>query len=125
MEKVNIWDIEGTEFPAGRRTRVLIGQNGAIKGEKFCQGYVVIYKDGKIPMHDHEAVESYTILQGKGIMTVGDEEQQVKKGDCIFIHSLQKHSLVNNGEEELHVMFAYAPSVIAEHWEQEKKGIIK
>ena len=29
MEKVNIWDIEGTEFPAGRRTRVILGQNGS------------------------------------------------------------------------------------------------
>ncbi len=37
MEKVCIWDIEGTEFPAGRRTRVILGQNGALKGEKFCR----------------------------------------------------------------------------------------
>ena len=44
MEKVNIWDIEGTEFPAGRRTRVILGQNGAMEGSKFCQGYVVVYR---------------------------------------------------------------------------------
>ena len=44
MQKVNIWDIEGTEFPAGRRTRVILGQNGAMEGDKFCQGYVVVYK---------------------------------------------------------------------------------
>ena len=43
MQKVNIWDIEGTEFPAGRRTRVILGQNGAMEGDKFCQGYVVVY----------------------------------------------------------------------------------
>ena len=49
MEKVNIWDIEGTEFPAGRRTRVILGQNGAMEGSKFCQGYVVVYKGGGIP----------------------------------------------------------------------------
>ena len=42
MEKVNIWDIEGTEFPAGRRTRVILGQNGAMEGSKFCQGYVCL-----------------------------------------------------------------------------------
>ena len=44
MEKVNIWDIEGTEFPAGRRTRVILGQNGAMEGSKFCQGYVVVHR---------------------------------------------------------------------------------
>ena len=52
MQKVNIWDIEGTEFPAGRRTRVILGQNGAMEGDKFCQGYVVVYKGGGIPEHD-------------------------------------------------------------------------
>ena len=56
MEKVNIWDIEGTEFPAGRRTRVILGQNGAMEGSKFCQGYVVVYKGGGIPEHEHETV---------------------------------------------------------------------
>ena len=42
MIKVNIFDdIEGTEFPQGRRTRVILGENGAIKNTDFAQGYVV------------------------------------------------------------------------------------
>lgn len=125
MEKVNIWEVEGTEFPAGRRTRVIIGQNGALKGEQFCQGYVVIYKDGKIPEHEHETVESYTILKGIGEMEVDGETQAVKDGDCIFIPSNAKHALYNRGEEELHLMFVYSPSVIVEHWAQEQQGELK
>lgn len=125
MQKVNIWNIEGTEFPAGRRTRVVIGQNGAIAGEKFCQGYVVIYKDGGIPEHVHETVESYTILKGTGEMTVDGETQTVKEGDCIFIPSNLPHSLHNTGEEEMHMMFVYAPSVIVDHWAQEQSGELK
>mgnify|MGYP000136465867 FL=1 len=97
MEKVNIWDIEGTEFPAGRRTRVILGQNGAMEGSKFCQGYVVVHRGGGIPEHDHETVESYTILKGHGEMEVDGEKQPVKEGDCIFIPSnlnyfLQRHN---------------------------------
>ncbi len=122
MEKVNIWDIEGTEFPAGRRTRVILGQNGAMKGEQFCQGYVVIYPDGGIPEHEHETVESYTILKGTGEIGVNGEKQMVREGDCVFIPSGQKHSLINIGAEDLHMMFVYSPSVIAEHWGQEKRG---
>lgn len=125
MEKVNIWDIDGTEFPAGRRTRVILGQNGALKGEKFCQGYVVIYKDGGIPEHEHETVESYTILKGTGEMTVAGEKQTVSEGDCIFIPSNQTHSLHNTGNEELHMMFVYAPSVVVDHWAQEQSGELK
>lgn len=122
MEKVNIFDIEGVEFPAGRRTRVILGQNGAIQGEKFCQGYVVIYPGGGIPEHDHETVESYTILKGHGTMMVDGETQDVKEGDCIFIPSWKKHSMSNTGKEDMHLMFVYAPSVIVEHWAQEQSG---
>lgn len=125
MEKINIWDVEGTEFPAGRRTRVLLGQNGAMKGEKFCQGYVVIYQEGGIPEHEHETVESYTILKGTGVMVVDGEKQMVKEGDCIFIPSGAKHALHNTGEAEMHMMFVYAPSVIVDHWEQEKSGELR
>lgn len=125
MEKVNIWDVEGTEYPAGRRTRVIIGQNGAVTGDKFCQGYVVIYKNGGIPEHEHETVESYTIIKGIGFMEVNGEKQMVKEGDCIFIPLNQPHSLYNTGEDELHMMFVYAPSIIVDHWAQELSGELK
>ena len=125
MEKVNVFDIEGTYFPAGRRTRVVIGQNGAITGEKYGQGYVVIDPNGRIPEHEHETVESYTILKGTGEMTVNGETKPIGPGDCVFIPSMQKHALVNTGAEEMHMMFVYAPSVIVDHWAQEKSGELK
>lgn len=125
MEKFNIFDIEGTEFPAGRRTRVMIGKNGAIIGEKFCQGYVMVHPDGGIPEHEHETVESYTILSGEGEVTVEGETEKVKAGDYIFIPSGKPHSLLNTGAQEMHLMFVYAPSVIVEHWAQEQSGELR
>ena len=39
MKKFNIFkDIEGVEFPAGRRGRVMYGENGKIKRRVFCPG---------------------------------------------------------------------------------------
>ena len=125
MEKVHIFDLEGTRFPAGRRTRVVIGQNGAITGDKFCQGYVVIDQNGKNPEHEHETVESYTIIKGTGLMTVDGETQAIGPGDCVFIPSMEKHALVNTGSEDMHMIFVYAPSVIVHHWAQEKRGELK
>lgn len=122
MEKMNIWDIEGTEFPAGRRTRVMVGLNGAIKGDLISQGFVVIYPNGGIPEHAHENIETYTIIKGKGKMTVDGETQDVKEGDYIFIPSCSKHALVNTGDEDLHMMFVYSPNTIVDHWAQESKG---
>lgn len=135
MQKINLFDIEGTEFPAGRRTRVLIGANGAIHPERwplphgghtaeplFCQGYVVIYPGGSVPEHAHPAAESYTILQGAGEMTVQGEVVPVRAGDCVFVPSGQSHTMRNTGTADMHMMFVYAPGVVADHWGQELAG---
>lgn len=124
MKKINIFDIKGMEFPAGRLTRVMLGDNGAIRGEPFCQGYVVVYPKGSVPEHAHETVETYTILKGEGIMTIGDERQVVKFGDMVYIDKNLKHSLTNTGEEDMHMMFVYAPNEVVDHWAQEQKGEI-
>lgn len=124
MEKNNIWDIEGTEYPAGRKTRVMIGLNGAIKGDKICQGFVVIYENGGIPEHQHVNIESYVILKGNGEMTVDGETQTVKEGDYVFIPSKAKHCLRNTGKGEMHMMFVYSPNTIVDHWAQETAGTL-
>lgn len=126
MKKVHIFkDIEGTEFPAGRRTRVILGENGAINGEHFCQGYVVIYPGGSIPLHDHVTEESYAILKGQGEMNVDGEIELVQEGDVVYMSPWQSHGLKNVGDGELHLMFVYAPKMIAEHWAQETAGELK
>ena len=125
MKKINIFDIEGMEFPAGRRTRVMWGENGAINGEHFCQGYVVIYPGGSVPTHEHVTVETYTVLQGVGEMRIGDETQPMKPGDMVYIESGKPHSLRNTGDSDLHMMFVYAPKMVVDHWAQEATGELK
>lgn len=122
MQKLNMYEIEGTEFPAGRRTRVMFGPTGQLRGEAFCQGFVTIYPGGSVPSHEHETVETYTILSGVGEMTVGDETQPVKEGDAVFIPRMQPHTLKNTGSENMKMMFCYAPDVVVDHWAQEQAG---
>ena len=67
----------------------------------------------------------YTILKGTGIMEVEGDKQAVKEGDCIFIPGGLNHSLYNTGEDELHMMFVYAPGIIVDHWAKEQSGELK
>jgi len=124
MNKVNIFDIEGTEYPAGRRTRVVLGEIGAIDGDYFVQGLTVIYPGGSVPLHDHEAVESYTILSGEGQMLVDGQSEPVRQYDCVYLEKGQKHSLENTGKTDMFVMFVYAPKMIVDHWAKELSGEI-
>lgn len=125
MNKIRIMDIPGMEFPSGRITRVMLGENGAINGDHFCQGYVVIYPGGTVPLHDHITVESYTILKGHGEATVDGETLPIEEGEMVYMESGKQHGLRNTGTEDMHVMFVYAPKMVADHWAQEQSGELK
>ncbi len=123
MEKINgITDIEGTEFPAGRRTRVVVGVDSPLQAQHFVQGIVMIHPGGAVPGHDHETEETYTILSGTGEMMVDGEIQAVKENDVIYMKPYVKHGLRNTGTDEMKMMFVYAPKMVAAHWDQEQKG---
>ena len=53
--------------------------------------------------------EIYYILEGEGVMTVGDDERRVKKGDAIWIPVGERHSLLNDtdGNTSILVVAAY------------------
>ena len=126
MKKFNLFDdIEGVEFPAGRRGRVMYGENGKINGEYFVQGYSVVYPGGGIPLHQHETIETYTILGGTGEMTVDGETQPLRPGDSIYIDRNLPHGLKNTGDTDIHVMYVYAPKMIVDHWAEELSGELK
>ena len=122
MNKIRIMDVPGTEFPSGRITRVLLGSNGAIDGEYFCQGYVIVYPGGTVPIHEHTMVESYTVIQGEGEVIVDGECQPVKAGELVYMEPGSAHGIRNTGDKDMHLMFVYAPKQIAEHWAQEQSG---
>ena len=60
--------------------------------------------------HAHEAEQCYFILEGEGLMTMGDERQLVTPGDCIFVPSNETHGLENTGRSGLRYFSAAAPS---------------
>ena len=99
---------------------LMYGENGKVNGEYFCQGYSVVYPGGGIPVHQHETIETYTILSGTGEMYVDGETQPLKAGDSIYIDRNLLHGLKNTGDSDMHVMYVYAPKMIVDHWAQEQ-----
>ncbi len=53
----------------------------------------------KIDPHIDPYEEIYYILEGRGEMLVGNDTQEVKKGDAIFIPKGDIHALYNNDPE--------------------------
>ncbi|BAS28238.1 dimethylsulfonioproprionate lyase family protein [Limnochorda pilosa] len=122
MHLVRLQEIPGEEFPAGRRTRVLVGPNGPLEAEHFVEGYVSIHPGGKVPLHDHEQEEVYLVLSGRGEIQVGDEVEPVEGVTAIYLPPGKPHELRNTGEAEMVMVFVYAPKGVVSHWAQEREG---
>ncbi len=124
MQLVKLQDIKGEVFPAGRHSRVLVGKD-KIKAENFVTGHSVIFPEGSVPLHSHTNEEVYIILSGKGTMTVGKEMKDIEGFSVVYIPPNVEHSLVNTGQENLEIIYVYAPAGIVDHWEQERNGQLK
>lgn len=71
---------------------------------------VEIVPGGSQRIHSHEPEQVYFILEGSGIMTVGDETARVRSGDCVFVPSGAPHGLENDGGGLLRYFSAAAPA---------------
>ena len=121
MDIVRLDEISGMRFPAGRHTRVLVGEGG-LTAQAFCQGYVVIPPGAGVPEHSHPQEEVYLILSGAGEMMVGGEILPVDGICAIYVPSGMPHTLINSGDEEMVLVFTYAPAGTVGHWEEELAG---
>lgn len=45
--------------------------------------------------HNHEDGETFFIIDGHGLMTIGEEREEVRAGDVIFIPPNSEHCLIN------------------------------
>ena len=125
MQLINIDQIEGEVFPAGRRSRIVAGPKG-LPVEQFALGQSTLFANGgAIPPHKHANEEVYIILSGVGQMQVGDEIRPVTASTAIYIPPNIEHSLVNNGQEPLLVQWIYAPGGLVDHWAEERSGDLK
>ena len=66
------------------------------------------------PHHHRQLEEVYYILEGQGVMSVGDSEQEVGAGDAIYIPSDHRHTLKNTGTEVMKILLVCGPAFFYE-----------
>jgi len=60
-------------------------------------------------VHTHEGIEQvYIVLKGGGTVHVGDEKQEVRTGDIVFLPSDIPHGFFNTGDKQAIVMLVGA-----------------
>ena len=121
MKIVQLNEIKGMTFPAGRTTRVLTGPD-LLPAKNFTAGYVVIQPKGKVPLHAHSNEEIYILVRGTGKIKVESREEIIEAVSAVYIEPDTEHLLQNMGEDEMIMIFVYSPAGIANHWSEEMAG---
>jgi len=117
--------IEGRSYPARRRTQNLVGGAAPVQASQFSMGYVTLDPDGgQVPWHNQEQEEVYFIVSGRGEMCLGEEKQEMKNGQAVYIPQGVYHQLTNVGTEPLFMIYCYGPAGDVDHWKQELEGTL-
>lgn len=119
MHVHHIDEVKGTRFPAGRCTRVIVGPEGPIEAQGFVMGHVTIFPGGSVPVHSHQQEEVYFIAKGQGAIEIDDQVEEVRAGSYAYIKPGNTHVLRNTGQEDMIMLFCYAPKGVVDHWQQE------
>ena len=53
------------------------------------------------PHYHPDSEEIYYILSGYGMMTIGEDKQEISRGDVVYIPLLAHHTLLNTGSVPL------------------------
>lgn len=69
---------------------------------------------GQLAPHRHATVETYYILEGEGILTLGDAQHAVGADTSILIPSMLVHGLRNTGPSTLRFLYVFATDAFTE-----------
>jgi mannose-6-phosphate isomerase-like protein (cupin superfamily) len=87
----------------------LLVSEEATGAKHITTSLVEMRQGGKQSIHSHATEQCYFILQGRGIMSVGDETTEVREGMSIFIPSGSLHGLQNTGDGIMRYLSAGSP----------------
>jgi mannose-6-phosphate isomerase-like protein (cupin superfamily) len=108
----NIAEVKWLQFPnhfGGALSKPLVMPDTA--QSKHLDYRISMYQPKAcVAKHSHKVQEQvYHVLEGEGLMTVGDEERVVRKHDFIFLPPGVEHAIENTGTSDLIFIVVTSP----------------
>ncbi len=80
---------------------------GVTRSENLTLGVASLPPGGALHEHRHTQDEVYLVLEGSGLVRVGDEVLTVGAGSAVFIPGDALHSCENTGTSDLRVAYVF------------------
>jgi mannose-6-phosphate isomerase-like protein (cupin superfamily) len=90
-----------------REFRLLVNEDlGCLDVTQF----VGLIPPGRAPLHSHPYDEVVYVVEGEGVLHLGDTDTALGPGSCIHLPPLQEHCLENTGPTPMRVLGVFHPS---------------
>lgn len=104
--------------------RIGTGRSLRFEGSAHGSGvsfFLVDNAPGEGPdLHRHPYTETFTILRGRALLTVGDETVEVGAGTTVVVPPRTWHRFVNAGPDRLNLIGIHASDVIEQEFRDER-----
>ena len=71
--------------------------------------FVGLIPPGRAGMHSHVYDEVVYVIEGEGVLHIGDQDTPIGTGSCIHLPPLVEHCLENTGTNEMRVLGVFYP----------------
>ncbi|EGD51179.1 Cupin 2 conserved barrel domain protein [Thermoanaerobacter ethanolicus JW 200] len=96
--------VKNREKPTLRDTYWLVDPENS-PSRRLKMGYTIIYPTGTTTGHAHDEEEVYFVVQGEGVMVVGNDEFPIKPGDALYVPPREFHTTRQVGNIPLVVVW--------------------
>ncbi len=79
--------------------RLLLGTGDGVP--LFSMRMFEVEAKGNTPYHDHDSEHEIYVLDGTGKLVLANGEHTIQSGSVIYIPAMEKHQLVNTGQDLL------------------------
>lgn len=119
MKHIKEHEVEGERYEAPY-ARIIkhLAAPWTLGTSKLWLGVSEIIRGGKSNPHTHDdAEEIFYVVSGNGRIRVGEEEEDIGPGSCVFVAIGNEHQLINNGDETLKIIAVTSPPFQLEKFE--------
>jgi mannose-6-phosphate isomerase-like protein (cupin superfamily) len=74
-------------------------------------GVAVMETEGWVGPHRHEQAETYYVLEGRGVLTVDQQDHELRPGSVAYIPGGSEHAVRNEGTGRLRVFYVFAAAL--------------
>jgi len=79
-------------------------------------GIVILQPGAALKQHTHKAEDAMIVIEGKGLMLVGDEEHPIEEGMALLAPANTLHGLKNNSDKPLRIVYTWPAVDVARYF---------